>query len=365
MLWLWLLVGCHSPCGETGVACTLVGDGTAGFNGDGGSARDALLYFPMDVTAQPNTQAYMIVDWNNQRIRRVDAEGVITTVVGTNDSGDGSPGQGDRTDPGAPGTIISLNHPTQVEFAPDGQMYIAAWHNHKVRRWDPQTGLVRVVVANHDQETGNNGGFDGDGGLAEAAHIHFPNSIAFDAEGNYYLVDEVNLRIRRVDPSGTIDTVLGCGDPGHGDGLALDATFLFPDSLDNTQPLPGGAVEIDADQGVMWIADTGNGVVRRWVIGASEVQTVPITGLMTPTDIELGPDGRLYLADPAAHVVFAVDPEGGEAEVVAGTGVAGDGEDGLPATETALDSPWGIDFTDDGTLLIADTFNSRIREVAP
>lgn len=365
MILLVWLAGCQPfACEEPGTLCTMVGHGDSAFAGDGGKARDAYLYFPSEVTWRPGTTTYVITDWNNERLRQVDADGIIQTVIGTNNPGDGSPGMGDRVDPGAPGTDVAMNHPVQAEYGPDGRLYVAAWHNHKIRRWDPETGLLRTIVANHDQTTGNNGGFDGDGGPAETAHVFFPSSVAFDEAGNYYFVDEMNLRIRRVDTAGIIDTVLGSGEAGHEDGPPLQATFYFPDSVESPNPLPAGALEI-AD-GVMWIADTYNAAIRRWEIGGDEVTTLPVgPGLVAPTDIELGPDGRLYLADSRAHAVFAVDREGGELEVVAGTGTAGDGEDGLPATEAALDAPSGIDFADDGALWIADTFNSKIRRVTP
>lgn len=364
MWWMWLLVACQDPCEASGTTCTLVGNGQSGAIGDGGKARDAMLYYPMDVAWQPGHDAYVIVDWNNERVRRVDEDGVIDTIIGAPQPGDGNPAQGDRFGEGAPGFTVALNHPVSAEFAPDGRLYLAAWHNHKVRRWDPATGLVRVVVGNHDQDTGNNGGFDGDGGSAEEAHIWFPSSIAFEPDGAYHLVDQMNERVRRIDPDGIIDTVVGCGEHGHDDGPALLATFRFPDNPEVLQPLPGGAVEID-DEGVMWLADTWNGAIRRWELGGADVTTLPVEGLSTPTDVELGPDGRLYVADATAHQIVAIDRTTGALEVVAGTGVAGDGEDGLPATETALNRPQGIDFADDGALLIADTLNSRIRRVTP
>lgn len=174
----------------------------------------------------------------------------------------------------------------------------------------------------------------------------------------------MNQRVRRVTTDGIIDTVLGCGDADHFDGGALEAAFRFEDPT-GSQPLPAGAVEIDREAGVMWIADTANTAIRRWVIGSDEVPTLPVEGLVWPTDVELGPDGRLYVADVRANVVLAVDPDSGATEVVAGTGEDGDGEDGLLARDTALNGPQGIDFSDDGALLVADTFNSRIRRVTP
>lgn len=363
MLLLTLLFACADPCREAGTVCTMAGDGLSGWNGDGQPAAETRLYYPMDVTLRPGTDEWIVVDWNNERLRRVGADGVMATVVGSELPGDGDPAGGDAVDPGAPGTNVAMNHPLQAEFGPDGRMYVAAWHNHKIRRWDPETGLVRIVVANLDNGTGNNGGFSGDGGPAEDAMLWFPTSVAFLPDGSYVIADEKNLRIRRVTPEGTIDTAAGCGEPGDFDGAALDAAFLFPDSPTTPQPLPGGALETDAD-GVIWVADTHNGAIRRVDLDAGVVTTLT-TALSLPTDVELGPDGRLYVADVGTHQVVAIDVDDGAIEVVAGTGEAADGEDGAQAVETDLNAPYGIDFADDGALWIADTFNSRVRRVTP
>lgn len=363
MLLLSLLFACADPCREAGTICTMAGDGLAGWNGDGHHADESRLYYPMDVAWRPGTDEWVVVDWNNERLRRVGADGVMATVVGSDLPGDGDPAGGDRVDPGASGTNVAMNHPLQAEFAPDGQMYVAAWHNHKIRRWDPDTGLVRVVVANLGNGTGNNGGFSGDGGPAEDAQLWFPSSVAFLPDGSYVLTDEKNLRIRRVALDGTIDTVAGCGEPGEIDGAALEAAFLFPDDATTPQPLPGGAIEVDED-GVIWVADTYNGAIRRVDLDAGVVTTLD-ADVTLPADVEIGPDGRLYVADIGAHRIVAIDRDSGATEVVAGTGEAGDGEEGGRADETALNSPYGIDLADDGALWIADTFNSRIRRVTP
>ncbi len=363
MIWIALLA-CSDPCRDSGTVCTLAGDGEAGFHGDEEDARGARLYYPTDVVARPGTDTWVVVDWNNERIRMTDSEGVIRTVVGADIPGDGDPTGGERIEPGARGTSVRLNHPIQAEFAPDGQLYIAAWHNHKIRRWDPDLDRVRVTVGNFDATTGNNGGFDGDGGPAEAAHVWFPSSIAFQADGSYVFTDERNLRVRQVGVDGVMGTIAGCGEPGATDGEALLATFHFPDDPTTPQPKPGGALEVDGD-GMIWIADTYSGRLRRLDPTTGMVDTLAVAGMVQPADVELGPDGRLYVADNGAHVIFAIDPVDGAAEIVAGTGEPGDGEDGVAATESALDTPYGLDFADDGALLIADTYNSKIRRVTP
>jgi len=369
-----------NECPESGTVCTALGDGTAGFNGDGLKALDTRLYYPTDVMWRPGTEELYFVDWNNERIRRL-SDGIVTTAVGREMPGDGATGGGDRVEPGAPGESVSLNHPTQAEFAPDGRLYIAAWHNHKVRRWDPDTDRVLVVVANTNPEDGNgaNAGFGGDGGPAEDALVWFPASIAFEPDGSYVFVDVKNARLRRVSPDGIIDTVAGSGTWGFADGPLLSAQFAFPDNAQTSQPQPSSAVEID-EEGRIYVSDTFNHRIRQVDLLSGEVTTLAGTGELgfsgdggpaieatfdRPHDIELGPDGRLYVADTGNHRIRAIDLESGEIETVVGSGEEGDAEPRTPVLEAALNQPYGLDFADDGALWIADTFNSKIRRVTP
>ena len=376
------LSACHpNHCPESGTVCTVLGDGTAGYNGDGLKAKDTRLYYPTDVVWQPGTERYVIVDWNNERIRQVDEEGEVLTVVGRDLPGDGATGGGDRVEPGALGDAVSLNHPVQAEFSPDGVLYIAAWHNHKVRRWDPETGRVMVVVANTDPEDGNvaNAGFGGDGGPAEDALLWFPSSIAFEPDGSYVIVDVKNERLRRVSTDGVIDTIAGSGTWGFADGPLLEAQFAFPDNAETSQPQPSSAIEIDED-GVIYVSDTFNHRIRKVDLLTGQVTTLAGTGDIgfsgdggpaiealfdRPHDIELGPDGRLYVADTGNHRIRAIDLEDGTIETVVGTGDAGDAENRTPALEAPINQPYGLEFADDGALWIADTFNSKVRRVTP
>lgn len=375
------LVGCSDPCKESGTMCSMVGDGSSGYNGEGLKAKDTRLYYPMDVMVEPATDEVYFVDWNNEMIRHIAPDGTVDRAVGRDLPGDGAPDQADRTDPGSPGNNTSLNHPVQAEFGPDGRMYIAAWHNHKIRRWDPVEDRVRVIVANTEPDDGNgaNAGFEGDGGPAEDALIWFPSSIAFLADGSFVFTDEKNRRVRHVDLDDNIETIAGTGEWSLTDGPCATATFRFPDSPDTPQPRPGGALETDLN-GMIYVADTYNHVIRRIDRVADRVDVIAGTGvagfggdggdaldaqLNAPTDLEFGPDGRLYIADSSNHAIRALDLESGTIETVVGTGVAGDSEDGGLASEATLNTPYGLDFTADGAMWIADTFNSRIRRVTP
>lgn len=377
-----LLAGCHNPCADSGAICNLVGTGSPGADDTEDRAGLSPLYGPMDVTVWTGPDDFFIGDWNNHRIRHV-SDGTMRTIVGTEFLGDGDPEFQERVPPGAPGAEVALNHPTQIEWNPvTERLLIPSWHNHRVREWDPQTGNSLVVCADTEISDGNgaNAGFAGDGGPAAGALMAFPSSIAIDpVDGSFWLLAQRNLRIRKVAADfSLIETIAGTGAPGHdGDGgPALDASFDFWDGAD-LQPEPAGAIEHDGDHR-LYIADTSNHAIRVIDLDTGLIDTLPGTGSQTlpdgvcdpdalcfPRDVEVGPDGRLWIADEGNHVIRVYDPDTGILDTAVGTFEPGDAENGTPATEAPLNRPYGIDVADDGTLLIADTYNHRIRRVNP
>ena len=124
--------------------CTWAGTGEAGFNGDDQPLLASTLYWPVDLTFTPSGQTYLL-DWNNHRVRRATPEGTLVTVIGTDFVGDGPYDESDQIPPGAPGTEVHLNHPTHILPLADGTLLLTAWHNHKLRLYDPQT--VRALPA--------------------------------------------------------------------------------------------------------------------------------------------------------------------------------------------------------------------------
>ncbi len=376
-----LLVGCSNDCKESGTVCTVLGTGEAGSSATEVKADRAPLYGPMDVAARNGPDDFFVGDWNNHKIRHVE-DGRVETIIGTDFLGDGDPDFDERIPPGVPGTTVALNHPTQLEWNFEtNRLLIPSWHNHRVREWNPETGNSLVVCADTDITDGNgaNAGFAGDGGPAADALMAFPSSIAIDpADGSFWLLAQRNVRIRKVAADfSLIDTMAGTGDLGDGGdgGPALEAEFYFWDRED-LQPEPSGAIEYD--DGLLYIADTSNHNIRVIDLDTGIIdslpglpeQTLPGGGcdpnaLCYPRDIEAGPDGRLWIADEGNHVIRVYDPADESLEIVMGTLEPGDGEDGLPADEVALDRPYGIDITDDGTLLVADTYNHRIRRMTP
>lgn len=357
------------PCRDTpGVICTWAGNGEPAFDGDRNHRLSSSFYWPMDMEFSPSGQAF-VLDWNNHRIRRVNADDTLETVVGTDFVGDGPEDFSDMMEPGAPGTSVNLNHPTDLLFLPDGRMLISTWHNHKIRRWDPATG--RVVVT-----CGAGPGYAGDGGPAAMALLNQPNKIVLDAQGNLYIADQRNQRIRKIDTSGVISTVVGTGVKGYGgdNGPPLNAQLSFPTG---GNPEPGGGLAIDT-RGRLFIADTENHRIRMVDFAANVITTIAGTGtpgysgdngpatmaqLNFPRDIEFGPDGRLYIADTDNHRIRAMDLNTGTITTVAGTGTPGFSGDNGPATMAQLYRPFGIAFDSNGYLYIVDTYNHRIRRV--
>jgi sugar lactone lactonase YvrE len=370
-------------CSGPGSICTWAGTGDPAFIEDGAPARQTALYWPLDIefAPQPSGLGY-ILDWQNHRVRRVGADGLVETVIGTDEIGDGpAPGAGSElAAPGVPGTTVNLNHPTDIQFSADGTtLFLAAWHNHKIRTYDVASGFLYVAC-------GRGPGFAGDKGPAEAALMNQPKSIVLDPSGNLFIVDTRNFRVRRIAAeSGTIDTVVGVGARGDGGdgGAPLLAQFSFQKGLDQAggdggdNPEPGGAIAMDA-QGRLYIADTQNSRIRRVDFALGIIETIAgngsaefsgdggpaiEAGLRYPQDIEFSPDGRLFIADTDNHRIRVVDLTSGTIDTVAGTGIATYAGDGGPARAAALRRPWGIGFDGAGDLYIADTFNNRIRRV--
>ena len=180
---------------------TIAGVGSMGFGGDQGPATHTLVYQPAAV-ALDRAGNIFIADLGNQRIRRVDVDtGAITTVAGTGQEGFG----GD----GGPATEARLANPSGVAVDAAGNLYIADWDNHRIRRVDAVSGLISTVAG-----AGENGA-GGDGGPATRAQLSSPRGVAVDDDGNFYIADTGSDRILRVDAAtGIISTVAGSGKAG-------------------------------------------------------------------------------------------------------------------------------------------------------
>ena len=222
--------------GADGVVTTIAGTGEAGFSGDGGKATEARLNHPAGVTVDGAGNVY-IADQKNHRVRRVAPDGFITTLAGTGDAGY----NGD----GGPAKDAQLFHPEDVAIDRDGAVLIADTVNHRIRRVTSE-GIISTIAGSGEP------GSEGDGGPATAARLQAPKALAVDGDGSIYIADGTAHRIRRVTPAGTISTFAGTGETGYsGDGgPATQARIWAPQDIAIG---PAGRV---------WIADAGNSLVR-------------------------------------------------------------------------------------------------------
>ena len=239
----------------SGTITTVAGTGTAGFSGDGGPATSAQLNFPVGVAVDGSGNLY-IADSTNNRVRKVDGSGTITTVAGTGTAGF----SGD----GGAAASAQLNQPLGVAVDGSGNLYIGDWNNHRVRKVDG-SGTITTVAG-----TGTTG-FSGDGGPATSAELIQPQGVAVDGSGNLYIPTPSQARVRMVNGSGTITTVAGTGTAGFsGDGGPATSAQLNS---------PGWAA-VDGS-GNLFIADSVNNRVRK-----VEPDAVP-----PETTITSGPSG--------------------------------------------------------------------------
>ncbi len=332
--------------------------------GDQGPATSAQLSTPEGVASDSSGDLF-IADTSDNDIREVNAvTGVITTVAGI--GGDGYGGLAGYSGDGGPATRAQLDAPTGVAVDAAGDLFIADSGNNVIREVNHATGEITTIVG--DAVDGN-AGYSGDGGPATQAELDYPTAIAVDAAGDQlFIADSGNNAVRQVDFStGRISTIVGLGVPnGHGgfsggDGVELsDPQGLALDAADN-----------------LFIADTDNDVIRQLDLATGTVTTFagtvgepgnngdagPAAGalLSYPTGIVVDGFGDLFIADTGNNVVRNVVD--GQINTVAGDDSAGYTGDGGQAIAAQLNWPNGLAADSAGHLFIADTGNNVVREV--
>ena len=329
---------------------TFAGTGQAGHSGDGGPATSARVNNPFGVVRGPDG-AIWFCEYDGHVVRRVAADGTISTVAGSGKAGyaDGAAAR------------AAFHKPHEIRFDAKGDLYVADMMNHAIRRIDLKTGTVTTFAG-----TGS-AGYGGDGGPAAEANLRQPHSIQFGPDGDLYICDIGNHVIRRVDRTGTISTFAGTGKAGPTpDGAPIRGTPL------------NGPRSLDFDsQGRLWLATREGNQVFRFENG--KIHHVAGTGrkgftghggpareatLSGPKGIAVAPNGDVLLVDTESHTIRKIDAKTGRLELVIGTGEKGDGPDG-PAAACRLARPHGIWADADGTLFVGDSENHRIRRLKP
>jgi len=330
-----------------GIITTVAGNGTAGFSGDGGSGASAELSQPQFVAVDPSNNLY-IADTGNNRVRKVSAGGIISTLAGVGTAG--------YSGDGGPAANAQLQGPQGVAVDQAGNVFIADSNNYRIRKVSP-AGVISTVVGN-----GGNG-TTGDGGPATSASINGSAGISVDTTGNIFLASYYSSTIREIS-NGVINTVAGTGALFSGDNGAAPSAQLGN---------PGG-VAVDKS-GNLFIAD-GNSRVRK--VAANGIITtvagngsccggvlsgVPALGPnVSPQRVTVDGSGNLYITDFFSAVRKISN---GTITTVAGNGQSGFGGDGGTATSAQIAStPGGVAVDNLGNVYFADTGNNRVRKVS-
>ena len=361
------------------------GNATAAYSGDGGSPTNAELNNPGSVFVD-NFGNVFIADTSNSVIREIVAStGDITTVAGN--------GMAGYSGDGVAATATELNFPGGIFVDAQGDIFIADTANSAIREVVAATGKIQTVAG-----TPGTGGYSGDGGAPTSALLDNPYGVVVDISGNIFIADTNNSAIRVVNtggspitvggvsiPAGKIQTVAGtpptaCENPGSGCGDGGPATSAFLNS-----PV-GLFLDVTDD---IFIADTFDNAIREVSVSTGIIQTVAGTigsaggfsgdgGAATSAQLN-GPYG--VFIDDSNDILIADSGNAAVREVVASTGfiqtiagipanaggfpTPGFSGDGGPGTSAELNAPSGVFGTLIGKLYIADTDNSRIRELAP
>jgi uncharacterized protein (TIGR03437 family) len=344
------------------VVVTIAGTGVIGDRGDNGPGIAADLFQPRGVAVDSKGNIY-VADTQNRRVRRVSPTGVITAFAGTGligSSGDGGPA-----------VEATFNFPNVVVVDKNDNVYISDQLTSRIRKVTPDGKISAIAGTGEGEVVGFVGGFSGDGGPATQARLNGQVGLALDNNGNLFVADRLNHRIRRIDAiTGVITTVVGNGSIGAGGdgGPATQAELNAP---------TGVAVD---GAGNLYITDIGNQRIRRVSAADGKISTIAGTGvagfsgdggpatsalinLAYPATLALDAAGDLYFADRNNHRIRKITLGAGVITTVAGTGVAGFNGDGTAPAATALSFPTSVAFDSTGAMIIADSGNNRVRRV--
>ena len=332
------------------VITTICGTGISGFTGDGGLATAARMTQTWGLNRDAAGNIYFS-DFANNRVRKIDPSGIITTIAGTGLSG--------ATGDGGPATAAAIGSPTDIAIY-GTDIYIGQNSYSRVRKINA-AGIITTVAGNGIS------GSTGDGGPATAARVSNPNGICVDNMGNLYICDQYTLRIRKVNTSGIITTIAGTGATGYtGDGgPATAATFTLPNHA-TTDPA-----------GNVYFSDYYNSAIRKIDVSTGIISTfagIGISGfsgdggqataakLNNPGGLSFDASGNFYICDEHNHRVRKITPAG-IISTIAGTGIAGYSGDGGSPLLARLNNMCMVVVDAAGTVYLGDMLNNRIRKI--
>jgi len=315
--------------------------GTAGYaDGTGSSAK---FSNPIGMTVGPDGNIY-VADQAGQRIRKVTPGGVVTTFAGTGVAGANNGAAAQAT----------FNAPWGLCFDAAGNMFVAEYSNHLVRKITPM-GIVSTYAGN-----GTAGFADATAGNALSAQFSSPTGVVADALGNVYVADLGNYRIRKITPSGAVSTVAGNATRGYADGVGTSAMFSAPETVDFDP------------QGNLIVADKTNNMIRK-ITPNGTVST--LAGQLTagyfnasgtlakfnlPSAATVDAAGNIYVTDYTNNCVRKIDPTGAVSTL---SGTTGPGSNNGPGSQAMFSSPYVIVIDGSGNLYVGDYLNQVVRKV--
>jgi DNA-binding beta-propeller fold protein YncE len=338
---------------------TIAGNGMAGDTpAEGGPGRDVAVDLPFGVEYGPDAALY-ITTVGSHRVLRLDRKsGNITSVAGNGRKG--------YAGDGGPATRATLNEPYEVRFDSHGNMLVLEMQNHLVRRIDAKSAVIATLAGD------GTAGDRGDGGPASRARFHNPHSLALDDRDNIYIADQSNHRVRKIDAeTGQIETLAGNGtrDYPEDGGVAKAQPLHSPQGL---AVHAGSLWIVSVGANVVWRLDLTSGVIRRVAgtgrKGHSGDGADPLQATFDgPRGVAMSRDGTLYIVEGENNVIRTFDTVSGSIGTIAGAGpkqhaYAGDG---IAAVKAPLWQPHGICISPDGSLVLSDTKNHRVRVLLP